>query len=151
MPFLNKRDNSALKTATMMSALALALFAVVTTILMLSASPFWLSAEAATDEEENANEQSASLGTVLPDSTDFDNIPEIISNITDIDNVTDSIPDSTDFDNILDIISNATDDVSTRIPSVTDLPGQEQAGVDNEQDDEEVLETDNLEYLAKYA
>jgi hypothetical protein len=151
MPYLNKRDNFALKTATILSTLAL--FAGVTSIVTLSAPPFWLSAEAATGDEEveESNEQSASIGTVIPSSTDFDNIPDIISNITDIENITGSVPSSTDFDNIPDIILNSTDDISSRIPTVTDLPGQEQAGVDNEQDEEEVLETDNLEDLAKYA
>ncbi len=139
MRYLNKKDHSPLKTATILSTLAL--FAVVTSIVMLSAPPFWLSAEAATDEEE-ANEQSASVGTVIPGSTDSDTIPITISNITDLDNITDSIPGSTDSDTISDVILNAT---------VPDSSGQEHADVENEQDDEDVLETDNLEDLAKYA
>ncbi|MFL6412042.1 MAG: hypothetical protein ACJ71K_12490 [Nitrososphaeraceae archaeon] len=137
MHYLNKRDNPALKTATILSILAL--LAVASSTAMLSASPFWLSAEAAT-EKGKVNDESGSVGTEIPDATAFGNIPDIISNVTA-------------FGNIPGITLNATDDISTSIPSVTEFGRGEQAGIENEQDDdeEEVLETDNLEDLAKYA
>ena len=137
MHYLNKKDNPALKTATILSILAL--LTVASSTVMLSASPFWLSAEAAT-EEEKANDESASVGTEIPDATAFGNIPGILSNVTA-------------FGNIPHITLNATDDTSSSIPSVTEFGRGEQAGVENEHDDEEeeVLETDNLEDLAKYA
>jgi len=142
MPYLNKRNSDALKIATG-GPFVLALLVVATGIVMLPASPFWLSAEATTDEEVK-EESTSSVRTIVPDSTDLDKTADntIISNTTDSDNIIGEIPNSTDFDNLSNIILNATDGVS----SSSSIPSIAQSG----EEGQEVLDTNNLEDLAEY-
>jgi len=140
MPYLNKRNSAALKIATG-GPFVLALLVVATGIVMVPASPFWLSAEATTDE---VNEEStSSVRTIVPNSTDLSKTADntIISNTTDSDNVIGEIPSSTDFDNLSNIILNATDGVSS-----SSIPSIAQSG----EEGQEVLDTNNLEDLAEY-